>query len=345
MCWVEEGEGSVWGRGDASGCAPGGGGVGSACGRGGAPDCGGLGSVPGRGGAPDAGGRIPCWVGVVPRRWKGEFRTGPGHPPAACERPARRRWTVPGGPAGEWSCGRGGCVEGVRWGGCAVGWGGFGLGWVGRAPHPDSAAPRREAPRLTARRRAPHWREAPRPTSPPRRSQTPRPVSSSGAPPGPLRCVGNLRTVRVVWPGLIARPGRVRRLTSAVRPGPITCPRRVGRIRRPRPLVHPGLIARPGRIRRLASAVRPGSITCPRRISRSRNGLRWPAAAGDRADAAQESAGVRQRPAEQELHMGVGAAEFVAGPAGQRVVDGGVEPQQHLLALLRPAPRGLLRHW
>ena len=44
-------------------------------------------------------------------------------------------------------------------------------------------------------------------------------------------------------------------------------------------------------------------------------------------------AGVGERAAEQELDLGVGAAQLVVSPSGQRVVDGGVEPQQDALAL------------
>ena len=43
--------------------------------------------------------------------------------------------------------------------------------------------------------------------------------------------------------------------------------------------------------------------------------------------------GVGQGAAQEELDLGVGAAQFVGGPPGQGVVDGGVEPQQETLAL------------
>jgi hypothetical protein len=58
---------------------------------------------------------------------------------------------------------------------------------------------------------------------------------------------------------------------------------------------------------------------------------------GAAGDPAGEPAGVSERAPEQELDLGVGAAQFVAGPAGQGVVDGGVEPQQDALALAQRA--------
>src|SRR5271154_3394768 len=42
---------------------------------------------------------------------------------------------------------------------------------------------------------------------------------------------------------------------------------------------------------------------------------------------------IGQRLAQQVLDLGVGAAQLVGGPAGQRVVHGGVQPQQDALAL------------
>ena len=40
-----------------------------------------------------------------------------------------------------------------------------------------------------------------------------------------------------------------------------------------------------------------------------------------------------ERAAQQELDLGVGAAQLVGGPPGQGVVHGRIEPQQHALAL------------
>jgi hypothetical protein len=53
--------------------------------------------------------------------------------------------------------------------------------------------------------------------------------------------------------------------------------------------------------------------------------------------------GVGQCPAQQELDLGVGAALFLAGPSGQGVVHGWIQPQQHTLAITHclaalPAP-------
>jgi hypothetical protein len=45
-----------------------------------------------------------------------------------------------------------------------------------------------------------------------------------------------------------------------------------------------------------------------------------------------QAASLGQRAAEQKLDLGVGAAQVVAGPPGQGVVHGGVEPEQHALA-------------
>jgi hypothetical protein len=44
-------------------------------------------------------------------------------------------------------------------------------------------------------------------------------------------------------------------------------------------------------------------------------------------------AGLGERAAEQEFDLGVGPAQLVAGPSGQGIVDGGVEPEQDALAL------------
>src|ERR1700760_4843049 len=48
----------------------------------------------------------------------------------------------------------------------------------------------------------------------------------------------------------------------------------------------------------------------------------------DLSDGAGDPAGVSEGPAEQELDLGVGAAQFVAGPPGQGVVHGRIEPEQ-----------------
>jgi hypothetical protein len=55
----------------------------------------------------------------------------------------------------------------------------------------------------------------------------------------------------------------------------------------------------------------------------------------DPAQVAGQPAGLGQRPAKQELDLRVGAAQLVARPAGQRVVDRRVQPQQELLTFGR----------
>ena len=47
---------------------------------------------------------------------------------------------------------------------------------------------------------------------------------------------------------------------------------------------------------------------------------------------------VGQCPAQQELDLGVGAAQFITGPSGQGVVHGGIQPQQYALALAHRVP-------
>jgi hypothetical protein len=54
-------------------------------------------------------------------------------------------------------------------------------------------------------------------------------------------------------------------------------------------------------------------------------GPHWPGAPG-------QLPRVGERTAEQELDLGVGAAQLVAGLLGEGVVDGGVQPQQDALA-------------
>lgn len=43
--------------------------------------------------------------------------------------------------------------------------------------------------------------------------------------------------------------------------------------------------------------------------------------------------GLRQGLAQEHLDLGVDAAQVVGGPAGQRIVQGGVDAQQQLLTL------------
>ncbi len=69
----------------------------------------------------------------------------------------------------------------------------------------------------------------------------------------------------------------------------------------------------------------------------------WPAAAGQRADAVRQPPGPRQRLAQQVFDLSRGAPQLVPGPPGQRVVHGGIEAEQQLLAFAhraRPPPTG-----
>ena len=59
------------------------------------------------------------------------------------------------------------------------------------------------------------------------------------------------------------------------------------------------------------------------------------AAPRDRRDRVGQPAGVLQGPAQHHLDLGVHAAQLVGGPAGERVVDRGVDAEDELLALAR----------
>jgi hypothetical protein len=65
------------------------------------------------------------------------------------------------------------------------------------------------------------------------------------------------------------------------------------------------------------------------------------AGAADLPGAGGHPAGVGQGAPQQELDLGVGAARFVAGPAGQGVVHGRVHPEQDVLALLGAAAESI----
>ena len=55
--------------------------------------------------------------------------------------------------------------------------------------------------------------------------------------------------------------------------------------------------------------------------------------------AIRQPARVSKRPTQEVLDLGVGASQLVTGPAGERVVDGGIEAQQDALAFAhRVAP-------
>ena len=74
-------------------------------------------------------------------------------------------------------------------------------------------------------------------------------------------------------------------------------------------------------------------IAGQRRAGSGPAGGGWTPARPHRCCPAGQPPGVGERTAEQEFDLGVGAAQLVAGPSGQGVVDGGVQPQQDALAL------------
>ena len=60
----------------------------------------------------------------------------------------------------------------------------------------------------------------------------------------------------------------------------------------------------------------------------------WPTALGQRASSLGHSPGVVERPAQKHLELGIEAAELIGRPLGQRVMDGGINSQQDLLAVI-----------
>src|SRR5690242_18114395 len=82
-----------------------------------------------------------------------------------------------------------------------------------------------------------------------------------------------------------------------------------------------------------AIATSPGLIIAGRgRAGSGAAGGGWPPAGAHRSGAAGQPPCVGECTAEQEFDLGVGAAQLVAGPLGQGVVDGRVQPQQDALA-------------
>jgi hypothetical protein len=78
----------------------------------------------------------------------------------------------------------------------------------------------------------------------------------------------------------------------------------------------------------------PGLVAAGRwRAGPGAAGGGWSPAGPHRPGAAGQPPCFGERAAEQEFDLGVGAAQLVAGPSGQGVVDGGVQPQQDALAL------------
>ncbi len=70
---------------------------------------------------------------------------------------------------------------------------------------------------------------------------------------------------------------------------------------------------------------------CPAGFGRAARGR--PSAGAHPSGVAGQPSCAGKRPSQQELDLGVGAAQFVGGPSGQGVMDGGIQPQQHALAL------------
>jgi hypothetical protein len=92
---------------------------------------------------------------------------------------------------------------------------------------------------------------------------------------------------------------------------------------------------KPGRHRaRIQAMTSPGLVIAGRwragsgtaRGGRAAAGAHWPGATG-------QPPRIGECAAEQELDLGVGAAQLIPSPSGQGVVDGGVQPQQDALAL------------
>ena len=64
----------------------------------------------------------------------------------------------------------------------------------------------------------------------------------------------------------------------------------------------------------------------------ARAAARWPAGPAHLPGVGGHAAGVGERAAQQVFDLGVGAAQFVGGPAGEGVVDRGVEAEQEAFA-------------
>jgi hypothetical protein len=61
----------------------------------------------------------------------------------------------------------------------------------------------------------------------------------------------------------------------------------------------------------------------------------WATGPAHLADVTGQPSRSGERLPQQELDLGVGAAQIVRGPPGERVVHGGVQSQQQLLPLVR----------
>src|SRR5579863_9127879 len=60
----------------------------------------------------------------------------------------------------------------------------------------------------------------------------------------------------------------------------------------------------------------------------------WSASLWQRLGRFRHSSGIVEGSAQQHLDLGVEAAELVSRPVGQGVVDGGINPEQYLLAFI-----------
>jgi hypothetical protein len=78
--------------------------------------------------------------------------------------------------------------------------------------------------------------------------------------------------------------------------------------------------------------------TYPKLPISARRRAAWPAGSAHLARLAGQPPRVGQRAPQQELYLGVGAAQLVGGPSGQGVVHGRIQPQQDALALTHRAP-------
>jgi hypothetical protein len=82
----------------------------------------------------------------------------------------------------------------------------------------------------------------------------------------------------------------------------------------------------------LQGVTSPRLVVAVRRADSGPAGGGWPPAGPHRPGTAGQPSSLGERTAEQELDLGVSAAQLVAGPPGQGIVDGGVQPQQDALA-------------
>jgi hypothetical protein len=70
-----------------------------------------------------------------------------------------------------------------------------------------------------------------------------------------------------------------------------------------------------------------------RPVGRAGSSGGWPAAPGQGPSPLGHSSGALEISAKQHLDVGVQASELIGRPLGERVVDRGIDPQEHLLAV------------